>query len=90
MEPRFPSLCFPATEPEISKASLEFRKNWIDTFLPERIRTQLKAGFDQLVSGHLEPVEYLENPVWTSQEQLGLSPGTIPSSETEPARSPGR
>ena len=40
---------------------------WADTFLPERIRAELKASFGRLVSGDVEPVEYFENPVLTSQ-----------------------
>ncbi len=42
-------------------------KDWIETFLPERIRNELKASFKKLISGDLEPVEYLENPILTSR-----------------------
>lgn len=42
-------------------------KDWIETYIPERIRGELKASFKKLVSGDLEPVEYLENPILTSR-----------------------
>jgi PAS domain S-box-containing protein len=41
-------------------------KNWFDTFLPERLRPQVKSVFDELVTGKAEPVEYFENPVLCS------------------------
>jgi PAS domain S-box-containing protein len=41
-------------------------KNWFDTFLPERLRQQVKCVFDKLVTGEAEPVEYFENPVLSS------------------------
>lgn len=42
-------------------------KNWIEAFLPRRIRDELKADYKKLVSGDLELVEYLENPILTSR-----------------------
>ena len=40
-------------------------KNWFDTFIPERIKQDLKAVFTELMSGNVSPVEYFENPVLT-------------------------
>lgn len=40
-------------------------KNWFDTFIPERIKQDLKAVFTELMSGDVSPVEYFENPVLT-------------------------
>ena len=40
-------------------------RNWFDTFLPERIRENVRGVFDQLIAGSIEPVEYFENPVLT-------------------------
>lgn len=40
-------------------------KNWFDTFIPEGIREEGKAGFRKLMNGEIRPVEYLENPVLT-------------------------
>ncbi len=40
-------------------------KNWFDNFLPQAIRKQVKAIFDQLMAGDVEPEEYFENPVLT-------------------------
>jgi PAS domain S-box-containing protein len=40
-------------------------KNWFDTFIPERIREEVKAGFRKLMDGEIDPVEYFENPVLT-------------------------
>ncbi|VVB89821.1 PAS fold protein [uncultured archaeon] len=40
-------------------------RKWGDTFLPERIRDELKKGFEMLISGNIENVEYFENPVLT-------------------------
>ena len=38
-------------------------KNWFDTFIPERIRSEVKTTFGKLMAGEVEPVEYFENPV---------------------------
>jgi PAS domain S-box-containing protein len=40
-------------------------KNWFDTLLPERERARGKEDFAKLVSGEMEPNEYLENSVLT-------------------------
>ncbi|MBM4446818.1 MAG: PAS domain S-box protein [Chloroflexi bacterium] len=38
-------------------------KNWFDTLIPERVRDEVKAVFNKLMAGEVEPVEYFENPV---------------------------
>ena len=40
-------------------------KNWLDHFIPERIRETVRAVFNQLMKGELHPVEFFENPVLT-------------------------
>jgi PAS domain S-box-containing protein len=40
-------------------------RNWFDTFAPEGIREEVKAGFRKLIDGEIRPVEYLEHPVLT-------------------------
>jgi PAS domain S-box-containing protein len=40
-------------------------KNWFDTFIPERIREEVKAGFGKLTNGEVPPIEYFEKPVLT-------------------------
>jgi PAS domain S-box-containing protein len=40
-------------------------KNWFDIFLPEEIRNEVRADFEELVAGNIEAVEYYENPVLT-------------------------
>ncbi|MFW9991655.1 MAG: PAS domain S-box protein [Candidatus Odinarchaeota archaeon] len=40
-------------------------KNWFNTFLPKRIRNDVKVVFEQLLTGNIEPFEYFENPVLT-------------------------
>jgi len=40
-------------------------RNWFDTFIPERLRTEVKELFGQLIAGEREPAEYFENPVRT-------------------------
>jgi len=40
-------------------------KNWFDTFIPERIREEVKAGFRKLMDGEIDPVEYFEDSVLT-------------------------
>jgi PAS domain S-box-containing protein len=44
-------------------------KNWFDTFIPERMRDQVKAAFVKLMSGEIKPVEYYENPVLAKNGQ---------------------
>jgi PAS domain S-box-containing protein len=40
-------------------------KDWFDTFIPERDRETIKAVFQKLMGGAVEPVEYYENSVLT-------------------------
>jgi PAS domain S-box-containing protein len=42
-------------------------RNWFDTFLPEGIREEVKAVFDQLMDDDVQPVEYVEGVVLTGQ-----------------------
>jgi PAS domain S-box-containing protein len=41
-------------------------QKWFDCFLPDRVREAARAVFDRLMAGEIEPVEYFENPVLTS------------------------
>ena len=40
-------------------------KNWFDNFLPDNIKAQTKTGFNRLMAGEFEPIEYYENAVVT-------------------------
>ncbi|VVB88479.1 Methyl sulfide methyltransferase-associated sensor [uncultured archaeon] len=40
-------------------------KNWFSTFIPERVKDDVKAIFEKLMAGKIEPVEFFENPVLT-------------------------
>jgi PAS domain S-box-containing protein len=40
-------------------------KNWVDNFIPERIKDEVKAVFVRLMAGEIEPYEYFENTVLT-------------------------
>jgi PAS domain S-box-containing protein len=40
-------------------------KNWFDNFVPPRIREEVKEGFQKLLEGKTESVEYFENSVLT-------------------------
>jgi len=40
-------------------------KNWFDTFLPERVKGEVKTVFDKLMALEVEPVEFSENPILT-------------------------
>jgi len=40
-------------------------KNWIDNFVPEKVREEVAAVFDKLMTGETESVEYFEHPVLT-------------------------
>jgi PAS domain S-box-containing protein len=40
-------------------------KNWFDHFLPDSNISEVKAVFDRIIAGDIEPVEYYENPVLT-------------------------
>ncbi len=41
-------------------------KNWFDNFLPQRLRSEVKAVSARLLTGEIEPVEYFENPILTA------------------------
>jgi PAS domain S-box-containing protein len=38
-------------------------KNWFDTFVPARIRNDVKEAFNKLITREIQPVEHFENPV---------------------------
>ncbi|MGD9116805.1 MAG: PAS domain S-box protein [Dehalococcoidia bacterium] len=40
-------------------------KNWFQNCLPERVRAEVEAGFEKMMTGEVEPMEYHENPVLT-------------------------
>ncbi len=40
-------------------------RNWFNTFLPERIRSEVKATFAKLMAGEIALVEFFENPILT-------------------------
>ncbi|MBI4709523.1 MAG: PAS domain S-box protein, partial [Nitrospirae bacterium] len=40
-------------------------QNWFENFIPERIRNEIKAGFERLMTGEIEPFEYFENFILT-------------------------
>lgn len=40
-------------------------KNWFDSFIPERMRAEVKDVFEKILAGNLEPVSSFENPVIT-------------------------
>jgi PAS domain S-box-containing protein/putative nucleotidyltransferase with HDIG domain len=44
-------------------------KNWVEHFVPERLRGEIRAVLAKLISGELELVEYYENPVVTKSGQ---------------------
>jgi PAS domain S-box-containing protein len=48
------------------------RKNWFDTFIPERVRDEVKAVFEKLMAGKIESVESFENPVLTRRGEERL------------------
>ncbi|MFH1010022.1 MAG: PAS domain S-box protein [bacterium] len=45
------------------------RRNWFDTCLPQRLRTDVRSVFRKLIAGEIEPVEYYENPIVTKDGQ---------------------
>ena len=47
-------------------------KNWFDTFVPERMRREVKGAFAKLMAGEADPVEYFENPILarTGEEKI--------------------
>ena len=42
-------------------------KNWFDTFVPEKIREDVRTVFKELINGDILPVEYYQNPVLTRE-----------------------
>ncbi|MFZ3166538.1 MAG: PAS domain S-box protein, partial [Candidatus Methanoperedens sp.] len=48
-------------------------KNWFETFIPERVRDEVKAVFEKLMAGNIESVESFENPVLTRRDEERLS-----------------
>jgi len=40
-------------------------QNWFDALVPQRLRKEVRAVFEQLMAGEVEPVEYYENPLLT-------------------------
>ena len=40
-------------------------KNWFDTFVPERLREEVRTVFSKLIEGTADAIEYFENPVKT-------------------------
>jgi len=42
-------------------------KNWFDTFLPERAKPQVRSVFNQLLTGDVKSVEYVENAILTGK-----------------------
>ncbi len=47
-------------------------KNWFDTFIPERVRDEVKAVFKKLMAGEIESAESFENPVLTRRGEERL------------------
>jgi PAS domain S-box-containing protein len=41
-------------------------RDWFETFIPPRVRKQVKDIFSQLTAGNVKPFEYFENPVLTA------------------------
>lgn len=44
-------------------------RNWFDHCVPERDRDRVKATFEQLIAGEIEPAEYFENLILTKSGQ---------------------
>ena len=40
-------------------------KKWLDTFVPEKNRDEVRMDFEKLMNGEIEPIEYFEKPVLT-------------------------
>lgn len=58
-------------------------RNWFDNFFPRQDRDRVKSGFEQLMAGEIEPVEYFENPVLTKsgEERIILWHNTVLTDE---------
>lgn len=46
--------------------------NWFDHFVPERLRKEVKAVFEQWMKGEVEPADYFENPIVTKDHEERL------------------
>jgi len=44
-------------------------KNWLDVFVPQRIRSKMLEYFDKLITGTVRPVEFHVNPVITCRDE---------------------
>ena len=64
--------------------------NWFDTFIPERMRAEIKAGFAQLLAGQVERFDYFENPVLTKDGEERLIAWSNVSCATRTERSAAR
>ena len=42
-------------------------KDWFDSFVPKKIRDEVKEVFMKIISGDIYPVEYFENPILTKK-----------------------
>src|SRR3990170_6594318 len=47
-------------------------KDWIDNFLPQRTRADIKDAFSRVLAGELAPFEYFENPILTKDGEERL------------------
>jgi PAS domain S-box-containing protein len=45
---------------------------WFDIFVPERLRSAIKAGFAELIAGRIKPTEHFENPILTKDGEERL------------------
>jgi len=59
-------------------------KNWFDLLVPQRVRDEVKGVFRDLMAGHIEPVEYYENPLLTKggEERLILFHNAVARTST--------
>jgi PAS domain S-box-containing protein/putative nucleotidyltransferase with HDIG domain len=46
--------------------------NWFDTFVPEKMRSEVRAVFMQLIAGEISPSSYFENPIITKSGEERL------------------
>ena len=47
-------------------------KNWFDFFVPARMRDEVRATFNKLIAGEIQPLEHFENPVVSRQGEERL------------------
>ncbi len=59
-------------------------RNWLDHFIPERLRDDLREKFKRLMSGEIEPFKYYENAILTKtgEERVIAWHNTILRNET--------